>query len=421
MLGYVTRADDLILHRIPSEHRMMSYYPWGTHALVALEFVTVGRHASRNIGVVHALLGAIPAGCAALITARFVKSRFAIFLAGVLVAIWHPHVVYSGFFSSEVWFSALITIHAWLFIRSSYRGSWGLLGAGLTTAITFAVRPQFLITWGLVTLVDVIRRREPPARASTGRPLLRDRTSWRVAMLGLPLMAMMTFSAIRFHRITGRVGLISDNGPVQRVFGETDVGRLESTWTAANGDRWGFWFCPNPKRPVAEKDIVRFEGYIGDPAIMALITKQRLTGVPYSARLRRMFDNVTLLASRNRIWPEEEYRGVRFRAQLQDIFEVATVIVLPFTALGLYLTRRRPEALVLVANVFTILLVGALYLGEARYRVPYDPFMLVFGVIGAHGLARWLAGLPRRWKAWRTRARAPEASAREASVTGQRT
>ena len=64
--------------------------------------------------------------------------------------------------------------------------------------------------------------------------------------------------------MSGRFGLISENGPMQRLFAETDVSILEAHWRAPNGDAWGFWFSPAGKTDAPNKVLVRFDDPSGD-------------------------------------------------------------------------------------------------------------------------------------------------------------
>ena len=75
MGGYVSRAEMLIKGITPGEPRILALWPWGPHAIFALEFTIFGRQGAVGIGLTHAFIGALTAPCAALLTARFVPSR----------------------------------------------------------------------------------------------------------------------------------------------------------------------------------------------------------------------------------------------------------------------------------------------------------------------------------------------------------
>ena len=170
MGGYVARAEGLLAHQLPAEPRELTLYPFGTHCLLALEFLVLGRHAAHAIAVAHAFIGAIPAACAPVLTVRLLPRRWAAALVGALVALWYPQVCFAGFFSSEIWFSAAIALHA-SFTSCNWKRRAGRLGGGLVSAAAFVIRPQFLLTWAIEMAArtpTLVRRRGVRAAAGAG-------------------------------------------------------------------------------------------------------------------------------------------------------------------------------------------------------------------------------------------------------------
>ena len=390
MGGYVSRAESLLAGTTPSEPRILLMWPWGTHYIVAVELAILGRHDPFTIGLVHAFAGAIAAPCAALITARFVRSRLTVAVAGLLVALWHPHITYSGLFSSEIWFSTALMLLT-LFLVRHFEGRWGGLGAGLSLAVAFAVRPQILMTLGMVGAVLVV--------VWLRRPYRRPRQGViRFALpLVIPLLLTMAFSSYRFHRLTGEYGLIASNEAAQRLFGETSVGKIDAAWTAPDGSNWTWWVSPSTKQPVKPENAVFIRGFVYDKKLLANVRAERLRGVTRWQRLARMADNVALLVVKNLPWPESDFRRYAFRDRLQHQFAIALLPVLAFCAIGLaFLDRHRIAALIIASNLLTIVIVAAIYLGEVRYRVPYDPLIIVVASVGAHAVLQGAARLLRR-------------------------
>lgn len=382
MGGYVSRAEGLLAGTTPGEPRILLMWPWGTHVIVAAELAVFGRHNPLTIGLAHALVGAIAAPCAALLTARFVRSRLAVLGAGLLVALWHPHIVYSGFFSSEIWFSSALVLLSLLLVRR-FEGRSGALGAGILLAIAFACRPQILMTCAIVgTVLGIVWLRHRTSRPRGGVV--------RFALpIVVPLVIAMGVSSVRFHRLSGQYGLIATNEAAQRLFGETSVGKIDADWIAPDGAAWTWWVSPSTKHPVKPEDQVVVHGFVYDPKLLAAIRAQRLRGVTTTARLRRMADNVALLAVRSLPWPEDDFRRFLFRDRLQHAFATALLPLLVFCAIGFFfLHRHRIAGLIIAAHLLTIVIVAAIYLGEARYRVPYDPLIIVVATLGAHGALR---------------------------------
>jgi hypothetical protein len=387
MGGYVDRAEGLIHGKTPAEPRILAMFPPGTHAILALEFLAFGRNGRLGIAVVHALVGAIPAACAPVLTARFVPKLAVAALVGVLVAFWYPQVAFTGFFSSELWFSAAIALEAWLSGRV-WRRSWGQLSAGAAAAVAMVVRSQFMLTWGMEMLaVGLGRLRRRGLRATA-----RD-----VTFLALPVALALTVTSVRFHRLTGRWGLMNDSG-LNRIWADTDICKVEASWRTPNGEEWTYWFSPPSKPALKPSDSVTFRGYIVDPDILERIRRELVRGVPLRDRLLRKVHNVSLLLFGNLPWPESNYREpIRFvgfpspvpRQGVAEAFRDALAFVfLPLCAAGLTLGRRNRTMLILAANLVTVPIAAWFFFGEARYHVPYDPFIVILAVVGAYELGR---------------------------------
>ena len=389
MAGYVDRAQLLLAHKMPAEPKVMSIYPPGTHVLVALEFLVLGRNARTAIAAVHALVGAVAAPCMAALTARLVPHLLAAALVGILVALWPPHVAFCGFFSSEIWFSAAISLHAWLAVREPKR-PLGKLAVGLAAATAFVVRPQFLMTWAL----DLGAR---GARLALRTGVLR--TARALAWLVVPLAVTLVVTSVRFHRLSGHWGLISESSG-NRLWADTDVCQITSTWQTPNGETWTYWFSPPSKPAQKPSDKVSFKGFIVDPVILDGIRRERLRGVSWGQRLKRKLGNVELLVAGNLPWPESNYRSPPWRATLQEASANALLFgVLPLAALGLVLGRHNRTMLIVAANLVTVVISAAFFFGEARYNIPYAPFALLLAVVGAYEVQSRVRRVVRRWRA----------------------
>ena len=389
---YVQRADMLLAGKLPGEPRVLAFWPWGTHTIIAGEFWLLGRNATFAIPLLHAVVGAVVAPASAALCARFTGRPWSALLAGCVVALWHPHILYSGYFMSEIWFTTALVLGTLLLVRYAEKGK-GALGCGLLLALAFSVRPQILLTVMMVGGVFVLGR-------LMGRPYLR-RARFGIVLLLLPLALTMAGSAIRLHRLTGKVGLIATYEPVQRLFGETDVDKIEASWSTANGDRWTWWFNPPTKKPI--KTVVTFEGFICDQEILGKILRERLAKMTFKERVLRKIDNVSMLVLGNEPWPESELPVKnRFRKDLQFNFSRAAIVVLVLAAGGVTgLGRHRLAALLVRIHLLSIVVVASMYLGEARYRVPFDPFLIIAAVVGLGnfeaGLRRIVRGLRRRF------------------------
>jgi hypothetical protein len=385
MGGYVDRAQLLLAHKTPADPRVLTLYPPGTHSLLALEFFALGRESRTAIGIAHALIGAIPAPCLAILTVSLIPSRFAAGVVGTLVALWYPQVSFTAYFSSELWFSALVVLHAFLAIRNWKRRAAKLV-VGLVAATAFFVRPQFLLAW----LIDLGAR----TFALTWKrgPITALRS---VVWLAIPVVMTMAATSVRFHRLAGYWGLISESA-LNRLWADTDVCQVNASWKTPTGETWSYWFSPPSKPPHTPNEEVRFEGYIADPAIIDKIRLARLRGVSRRQRLERRLANAKLLVAGNLPWPERNVGAPPWRVQLQRTFADAFLnVVLPLAAIGLLLGRWNRTVLLIVANITTLVFAAAVFYGEARYNVPYAPFALLLAVVGVYEILRRAARIGR--------------------------
>jgi len=398
MAGYLARADEVLGLAPITDPRTHAFYPFGTHYLVAGELALLGRHSVIGLAFVHALIGAIPPTVVVLLASRLEARRAIVILAGLLAALWQPQVAYAGFFMSELWFSATIALASMFFVRAfeARRDRWvSILLAGLCAAGAFVIRPQVLLTFGLVALFGALGFLR--ARGSRGASVPRGVLAKRAALVAVPIAIAMGLSSLRLHRLSGRFGLVSENGPLMRLFGETDVGRVEASWTTPDGRRYFAWYAAGLKKPYTEETTFRFDGYVGDPDILDAERRARLATTPLGARVARAWKNLTSLVWRSFPFPEADFHASKPRLALSRVFRKTLYALLALAPVGLsVMVRRGPAAVVVVANLATVALLPTMFYAEARYRVPYDPFVILAAAAGAEVVLRWLEEQRRR-------------------------
>lgn len=400
---YILRARWLANGEIPDFPRELAMYPPGTHTLYAAEMLLIGWKHPLPFALVHCMWGALVAPCSLLLARRVTPSLWVAALTALLMAVWQPQLVYSGFFSSEQLACGLFALTAWLMVRlaetrsgvTPAAGAARAVACGLAAGITYLVRPQFALTaalLGAAWLFAAWRRRgvSPPPR-------------WREAALFFGLLGLaVAGGAIRYASIAHRPGLIADEDALQRLFADTEIGQV-SSWQG--GRRWTF--IPPSKIATGEMREYGFEGYIGDRDKLDLGRRQFLRGKPLSFRLRHLLSNVDLLVERNWLWPENDHvdSSPRRRAY-SDFFESLVRRLLPLAAIGMLSAawRRTPVLVVASAYVVTAVAVAAFFWGEMRYRVPYDTFLVLLALEGARLL---LASGARLARALRVESRRP--------------
>lgn len=389
MNGYVERARALVAGTTTSFPRLTALYPYGAHYVYAAVFRVFGYEHQTAVCIVQAVLCSIPVYFFVLFASRFFAKAWVPLVLGVVFAVWQPVVWCTGYFLSETPYLALLFLNAWLCLRFAETKRSGF-ALGLTAAVLFTVRPQFILTFGLLAMAHVWKERRRLFRIHLLRPYM---------LVALPWLFVLPYGVVRYHRLTGRWGLISENGQLNRLFADTTVGRVEGRWIAPNGDYWSFTVEPPCKPPLGETEVVRIDGYMGDPDTLSRIRAEHLRGKSLGWRLYRTFNNVRLLWDLNDPWPERD--GARkdpFRGWAQRWFnEVARWVVIPLACLGVVVLRKRTALVVVLAHLVTLVILSMFFLAEARYRVPYDPFLILVAVAGTARLTGLLrASLARR-------------------------
>lgn len=370
MGGYIGRAQ-----RVIEGGDAEVCFPPGGHGFYALEMMAFGTDGLAAMGWVHVVIGAAIAPLALLTARHVLKHEASAIAVGVMVALWQPLLAYGGYFSSELPFAFFLAIGAWAVARWAATGRGALLG-GLALGIAYLIRPPILLAAALVSAWSIARL---PAKKA-------------VIAFALPLLLAVGYGANRYHDLTGKWSLISDNGAVQSFFAWTDYRLLIGTVVKSNGKERVTKFQP-PSRTKEEGFTVPFE-FTGDHCEPAPLLAERDRVIATSSVVQlagRAARNVRYLAYGNTLWPERNQakEGLRKTLHLHWPKLVSWGLV-PLTLLGLGVVvsriRRHAEpsqraAEVLAWFVIALVLGAAAYTGELRYRVPYDPLLLVFAAV----------------------------------------
>jgi hypothetical protein len=427
MRSYVHRAVWLLFdQQHVSDYRELdvALFPYGTHYLHALLIRAFGLatpdlpgqigHSFAGVdftavAAFQALLGAATVAFAMLAARRAFRGPWGPPVVGALLALWHPLISFTGYFTSETPFAFFLALGFWLCLRyaTTGRSAW-LAGSALAAGFTF--RPQLVLTALLVLAWVALRRRRLPGFC------------WRqLAAIALPVALVVAFSAWRYHSLTGEIGLISGNAALGRFFAATDYASVE----ADGGERY---FHPPARSPrYGFEGAFRVPGFISDARPLDAERERVWNGKTAAEKLGTLSRNVAFLFHGNRLWPERaasQYAGLHaaaerrleleregvapkearkpaaqarlaaerefaessgWRTALLRIWEPLVLFgLVPLSLLGLGLAVRRhnPGLELAALHVITMLYAAALYFGEARYRVPYDPILVLLAVYG---------------------------------------
>lgn len=365
-------------------------YPPGAHMVYAAEMKLVGWSHHAAFLLLNSMWGAIVAPCALLLAHRVVRSLSVATAVGLLMAVWYPLLAFCGFFSSEQPYAGALALSAWSLVRLIESGK-GAVTAGVAASVAYLVRPQIVLTLAALTVVGLVILWRRPVRG----PRLRV---GRLVAAGLILTATVGWGAARYHRLSGRWGLISDNSTMTRLWADTDYGRIVAIWRAPDGYPMSFLFESPPKAELGLHRELRFDGYIGDPVQIDRARRNEVHYMTLGERVARWVANVRLLFVDNSLWPESMHQGNGWRRTADrgsKVFLLAVVLPLAFVGMVSFIRRPTLVPTVCVAHLLTMLVVAAFFYAEQRYRVPYDLLLVVLALEGARVL-RLLAPAARR-------------------------
>jgi hypothetical protein len=383
MAGYVARAQALL-----QGHDDETCFPPGTHWFYAAQMALWGPDGLGAMGWAQVVLGASLAPLSVLLARRVSGSVVAAAVVGGLVALWHPLVTFGGYFSSELPFAValLASVLGWVRWQQTARG--GVL-TGVAMGFAYLIRPTALLAFALLF----------------AWACLRGLGSWRGRLSVLaPVLLAILLGAARYHDRTGRWGLISDNGAVASFFAWTDYLGLQATPPPGAPVPIQRGFHPPSRNTREFLPDYTYTGLRCDPAPLLAERNRVIAASSATTLAARVLRNVTSLFRGNPLWPERTRATEGFRQTLQTQWPwVVTAALLPLSGLGLvchllsFWSPHRPELRAARTTValclLSAVLAAAAYTGEVRYRVPYDPLLLVFAVYGVGCVVGWLRGL----------------------------
>lgn len=433
MYGYAHRADQL-LDNPYRPHPYAAFFPFGTSWILAVVKYWFGRDNHTAIGVFYAIAGSliVPLGYA-IAKQSELPERIAK-IAATILAVYYPLIALGGYTLSEIPACLTLCFSVWCLLRFSKTPStsWGLLlGASLGLACT--MRSQILVNIALVAgYYWVLRRSDPDTMKNIG---LRQ-----VGAIALPLALTLGLCSYRVNYHTGHWGLVSENGPINLIFGRCHTHSVSSK-SKGGWARFGpppmiqlhgfgrkypnpfmrlwpaFADYPEPvpgvpgfviNGPIACKNgcdspgvDVQYDGYIGDGKIQNKIVRACIERTGLWRQLWYSIQHCFLLWDFNLMWPDsanpkprpvdhsQGWKALtsRWRYIHNTLFAIPSLL-----AAGKILRRPRGRTrLALIAlNFIGVLVVAMLVMGGPRFRAPYDPLIIILALAFWHGAWSWL-------------------------------
>ncbi len=435
MRGYNTRANALLSNPFRvQEYR--AFYPYGTTWLLAGTKFIFGTENFSAVAVIQSLLGSFSVLWTYFLSLRISKMPTIVAPAvGTLMVIYYPVLSLTGYTLSETPAIFLFTASALLTVRvvdeRAPRDLWLL---GLTMGVAMIFRPQLVLGFVLLFGVALWRRDALPL----------PRKIWWAF---IPILVILVFSSARLHYHTGRIGTISENGAVNLIFGrchnkgiysrpdgkghgsvrfgpppfiqlERHSVRQPDSWmhlSPAFGDLpegqevsvdgvEGFavdtYGCRNKGSCNLRGAELQYKGYIGDQATQKKIVAACIERTGWKRQLQYSYTHLVQLWAFNEMWPEQAnpkpravdryWRWGRMTASWK-VFHNRFLLAPLLLSLVLCWRRRHARLWFASAHLFALLLVATFILGGIRFRVVYDPLILVLAleVYGLVGAAVW--------------------------------
>jgi hypothetical protein len=369
MGGYIGRAQALV-SGTQEKDPYVAVLPYGAHYYYAGLMKVFGLKNYVALSIVNAFLASATVLIVTLIARQCFHSLSGAFLSGLIAAIWFPMITFNGFFSTEVPYSFFIYLSILLSLLFLKKGGWILaLVTGIVYAIGFAIRPQLIMTVVLFCIWMFFRKRHLP------------KLQWRnVIILVIPILCVVLFSMVRYHSFTGRWAMISGNGPVNRLFASSEYIRVVCEMDQYDGSVRKRKFQPPSARNLGYTEEFHFKGYIGDPEILNAERKRLMSEMTFAQKAALYWRNVVLLAYKNTMWPERNHAKEGARKAIFEFWPGLTKCYLfPFALIGflILLVRLNIRMELLALHYITMLYTALMYIGEIRYRIPYDYILLL--------------------------------------------
>jgi hypothetical protein len=407
MAHYVHRASLVAAFEVDVGDRMMVWQAWGTHGLLAIPLLLLGpgHSALEFAGLMWASFSAATVVLGYQLAQRVLPGRWLAISVGLALLGWVPLLSHTGFFVSETPYACALLATTLGVVRVRQEGR-GALAAGLWGAFAFALRPQSAVFFVLLALAWMVERvRLGPGSSPTAKHAL---------LLLAPLLVVVAISMVRVRVYTGRFGGVAENASMNLTAGRCH-NIVTRAWSSeaelVSGQQTG---SPPPDRrislpgfralgregpdhplalrPALGGESIDMVGYVGDAEIHREIRKRCYAATGVRGQIHYTITNVALLWLVARPWPESSDPGGTQLLSVAVRGRQIAASLAPLSLLGMFVAlwawaRARGEArdqlsggAVCALQFASMLIVAAVFFGDPRLRVPYDPYALILAV-----------------------------------------
>jgi hypothetical protein len=366
MLGNVQRAYSMS----DAHHRqgpLDVYVPRGISALAEFALHFFPDRSVEALSPIQALLGA------AVIPLLFIATRRYLGRWPALVACWlwaldFLPIGYAGFFMAETYLSFLLVV---ALVLLSPTNAWRCLAAGVTLGFACLFKGYALLLVGAWAALILFK-------------------NWRAAvalMVGAFLVVIP--ESINVSRIAGRPALLSTNGGQIFYSGHCPIHLLTcvgpaGTWVAGAPTTYQL----HPEWPDVQINVGCYDAAAFYKMGWMCTTQMgwRLPGWALE-QIANAFGGWPGHAVDP--WPVDEDLPGR---PLGHWFNIATAALTPLALFALWRRRRELNAWIVIGAPFAMIIaVALLFMGDPRYREPFDAFLLVGAAAGAVELVTIIA------------------------------
>ena len=384
MRGYATRADQLI-NRFGDSMEYHAFFPYGTHYLIALVKLIFGQANYQAVGVVYALLGTAIVYHGYRIAERVSSRPWVPPLLGMILVFYYPLISLGGYTLSEVPYAVFLLAAGHALLRLVQEGkSRDAWMAGVHAGIATAIRPQILMSIAVFGLVWLLFRKHTQARLK------------HLVFAAIPISAVLAFSAARVYHHTGPLGLVSENGRFNELFGRCHNKKAIAIPPKGRGGG-RILFGPPPLLQLAKRATsapkswvqldpaigaeLTYSGYIADAEPLSALKRKCIAKTGFLGQMKYAAVNVLMLSGYNVPWPDSGSGRWRIPAgkwqTAYTLLIAGPALLMAFTC---FMRRTVTRQGMLSLHIWALLVTAAIYFGDTRLRAPYDPMLILLAI-----------------------------------------
>lgn len=347
--------------------RFDASYPPGTHLLITLPMLVFGAGKDGLWGAAviwWALSSLTPFFMWRF--ARLILTPAAAALTTIFCALWPLLITYAGYFLSDTPSTFALTVALWLAARAVLTSGRAAAafggGAGLMGGLAIATRPQVILNMAVV-----------------GVPMLLKWRRYAPALAALVVGGLLGVSVAIVHNTIAAGKLTAVNENSGQVFWQGQCNVNVVTYGPLTGLPNATFAAPAALQRGGGKD---YQFTTRDPWDQSAFYRDGLECIRKNGlgHLRILARDVMDMTATTVPWPQANEKGLKDFVNITNVLYCIALPVILFESFLLIRRRRRagqPSGeLVMLLHLACGFATAIIYLGDPRYRIPYDTFGL---------------------------------------------